>query len=167
SDTVFMIGLAICLLGFARGSFPLVLGGLVVAVLGRQTAVPVAIAAALWVLFAPSWRSRRWSYAAAIALVPLGLWLALHFAADSFADPERGGLHDLTVLGFLTGPKSFADHLGRIAIGLVVPCALVLGAWLRTRAEVPWVALLLAAAIVVQPLVLGPAQTGANVTRLP
>src|SRR5262249_2200821 len=56
--------------------------------------------------------------------------------------------------------------LGRIAVGIVVPCALVLGAWLRTRGVVPWVALLLAAAVVVQPLVLGPASTGGNETRL-
>jgi hypothetical protein len=166
SDTVFMLGLSACLLGFVRGSFPLVLGGLLLAALGRQTAVPVAIAAALWVAFAPAWRSARYRYAASAALLPVGLWIGLHFAADGFADPERGGVHDLTAVGYLSDVGDIAGHLGRVALGILVPCALVAGAWLRTRGDVPRGALLLAAAVVVQPLVLGPASAGGNETRL-
>jgi hypothetical protein len=85
SDGVFLLGLALCLLGFARGSFALVLGGLLVGVLGRQTAVPVAFAAAVWAAHAPAWRHARYRHATATALVPVALWLVLHFAADGFA----------------------------------------------------------------------------------
>jgi hypothetical protein len=166
SDAVFLLGLALCLLGFARGSFAIVVGGLLVGVLGRQTAVPVAFAAAVWAAYAPAWRHARYGYATATALAPVALWLVLHFAADSFANPEPGGLDDLTVTGFLTGPGALAHHLGRIALGVLVPCALAAGAWLRTRGDVPRGALLLAAAVVVQPLVLGPASAGGNETRL-
>src|SRR5262249_39184971 len=42
SDGVFCLGLAVTLLGFVTGRFELVLGGLVLGTLGRQTAVPVA-----------------------------------------------------------------------------------------------------------------------------
>ena len=166
SDAVFLLGLALCLLGFARGSFALVLAGLLVGVLGRQTAVPVAFAAALWAAYAPAWRHARYRFAAATALVPLALWLVLHFSANGFADPERGGWHDLTVIGFLSDTDDLGDHLGRIVLGILVPCALVAGAWLRTRGDVPRGALLLAAAVIVQPLVLGPASTGGNEARL-
>ena len=164
SDGVFCLGLAVTLLGFVTGRFELVLGGLVLGTLGRQTAVPVAFAAAIWTAMAPAWRSRRWSYAAATALVPLGLWLALHFTADSFADPERGGFRDLTVFGY--GAHGLADHLGRIALGILVPSALVLGAWLRVGGHLPRGSLLLAATVVAQTLVLGPTSNGHNEPRL-
>jgi hypothetical protein len=166
SDAVFMLGLSVCLLGFVRGSFGLVLGGLLLSVLARQTGVPVALGAAVWVAVAPAWRHVRYRYATATALLPVGLWVVLHFAAEGFADPERGGWHDLTVIGYLSDAGDLGGHLGRVALGILVPCALVAGAWLRTRGDVPRGALLLAAAVVAQPLVLGPASAGGNETRL-
>ena len=42
SDGIFCLGLAVALLGFAAGRFELVLGGLALATIGRQTAVPVS-----------------------------------------------------------------------------------------------------------------------------
>lgn len=166
SDGVFLLGFSLCLLGFVRGWLALVVGGLVVAVLGRQTGVPVALAAALWAFFAPAWRNVRWWAAAATGFVPLGLWLVLHFASSSFASPERGGIQDLTAVGFLSDLGDVSGHLGRVLLGVLVPSALVAGAWMRTRGDVPRGALLLAAVVVVQPLVLGPASTGGNETRL-
>jgi hypothetical protein len=166
SDGVFLLGLSLSLLGFVLGSFGLVLGGLVLGVLGRQTGVPVAFAAAIWVAMAPAWRPTRWLRAGAVALVPLALWLALHLAADGFAESQRGGIHDLTGIGFLSDLGDVSAHLGRVLLGILVPGALVAGAWLRTRGDVPRGALLLAAAVAVQPLVLGPTSTGGNETRL-
>jgi hypothetical protein len=164
SDGVFVLGLSAMLLGFVSGRFELALGGLVLGTLGRQSAVPVALAAALWVLAAPAWRRRRVVYAATILLVPLGLWLALHFAVGSFADPQPGPFRDLTVLGY--DPRGFADHLGRIALGILVPSALVAGAWARTRGRLPRGALLAAGAVVAQTLVLGPTSNSHNEPRL-
>jgi len=166
SDAVFVLGLSVCLLGFVDGRFALVLAGLTLSVLGRQTGVPVAFAAALWVAHAPAWRHARWRRTALVALLPLGTWLALHFGADRFAMAQRGGLHDLSVLGYLTGPRAFLSHLGRTALPILVPCALAGGAWLRTRGDVPRGPLLLAAAVVVQPLLLGPSSAGENEPRL-
>ena len=64
------------------------------------------------------------------------------------------------------GAHDLADHLGRIALGILVPAALVLGGWLRTGGRVPRGALLLAAAVVAQTLVLGPTSNGDNEPRL-
>ncbi len=152
-DAVFVVGLSLMLLGFARGRFVPVLAGLVVATLGRQTAIPVALAAAVWVAAAPAWRHARWRYAAATALVPLAVYSVLYLVAEGFADPQRESFHDRTVLGF--GAHGLVSHLGRTALGVLVPSALVLGAWLRTRAHVPRGPLLVAAAIVAQPVLLG------------
>jgi hypothetical protein len=180
SDGVFCLGLSVTLLGFAGGRFELVLGGLLVGMLGRQTMVGVAIAAALWTALTPAWRARRWPYTTAAVMLPVGLWLVLHFVADSFAQAELGGIHDLTVLGFLTKPGALAGHVGRAAIGVLLPCALIAGAWLRARDEsepaseaaseagtgIPRGPLLVAAAVIVQPLLLGPTSAGHNETRL-
>jgi hypothetical protein len=166
SDAVFLLGLALVLYGFVRGRLMIVLAGLVVALLGRQTAVPVALAAAVWAAAAPAWRHARWRVAAACALVPGVLYLVLRVVADDFAIPHVGPVDEMTVIGYLKGPDLFVEHVGRILIGIVVPAALVLGAWLRTRAPLPRGALLLAAVIVAQPLVLGPSSTGDNEPRL-
>src|SRR5262249_45697925 len=140
--------------------------GLVLGVLGRQTAVPVGFAAALWVAFSPAWLHVRYRYAAVTALAPVGIWLALHFGTMSFSFGERGGVHALTIVGYLSDPSGLAGHLGRVVIAVVVPWALIAGAWIRTRGDVPRGALLVAAVIVLQPVALGPTSAGDNEPRL-
>ena len=166
SDGLFLAGLAATLLGFVRGRFALVLAGLVVATLGRQTAVPVALVAALWVLLAPAWRPRRIAAAAATVVAPVATYLVLRTVGDGFASPHIGDREDLTVLGFLASPSLFAEHVARTGLGIAVPAALVLGLWWRTRAHLPRGPLLVAAAIVAQPFLLGPSSAGDNETRL-
>ena len=65
SDGIFVLGLSLTLLGFAQERLAVVLVGLTIAMLGRQTAIPVGVAAALWAAFVPSWRQERWRRAAA------------------------------------------------------------------------------------------------------
>jgi hypothetical protein len=154
------------LLGFVRGRYTVVLAGIAVATLGRQTAVPVALVAALWVFAAPAWRPRRVPAAAGILLVPAGMYLVLRTVGAGFANPEVGDLHDLTVVGFLASPSLFVEHVTRTAVGIAVPVALVSGLWWRTRAHLPRGPLLVAAVIVAQPFLLGPASTGDNEPRL-
>ena len=77
-----------------------------------------------------------------------------------------GGVHDLSVLGFFTSPWQLVLHLGRVTLGVMVPAGLALGAWLRTRNPLPRGALLVAAAVAAQPLVLGPSSNGGNEPRL-
>jgi hypothetical protein len=166
TDGVFVLGLAVTLLGFARTSLPLVAVGLVVAVLGRQTAIPVAVAAAVWIATGHDWRSARWRAAAAALLAPAAVYLIVRIVADGFAVPRSSDLEQSTVVGYLDSLGETADHLGRIVVGIAVPAALVLGAWLRSRGSWPAGPLLLAAAVVVQPLLLGPATNGDNEPRL-
>lgn len=166
SDGVFVLGLSLTLLGFTRSRLALVVAGLVVATIGRQTALPVALAASAWTFASPAWRHARWRAVLLCALVPGAVHLVLREAAGAFAMGRNASFSDLTVLGFLTGPRPFAEHLGRVALGIVVPCALVLGAWLRTRDRLPRGPLLLAAAVAVQPLLLGPVSNGGNEPRL-
>jgi hypothetical protein len=166
SDGVFVLGLALVLLGFARGSFPLVLGGLVVGLLGRQTAVPVAVVAAAWLAAAPGLRAGRVVRAMSALAVPAVVYLVVRTVADGFAIPRATRWDDSTLVGYLDSVGELGEHLGRIVLGIAVPAALVLGAWLRTRRSLPWGPLLAAAVVVVQPLVLGPATNGNNEPRL-
>jgi hypothetical protein len=166
TDGVFVLGLGLTLLGFGRISLRLVVLGLVVAVVGRQTAVPVAAAAALWIVAGEAWRPARWRAAAATLLAPVAVYLIVRTVADGFAVPRSTNLEDSTVVGYFDSLGEVADHFGRIVVGIAVPAALVLGAWLRRRPPWPAGPLLLAAAVVVQPLVLGPATNGNNEPRL-
>lgn len=166
SDGIFVLGLSILLLGLVRRSPWSAAVGLGVATLGRQSAIPVALAVAAFVAFHPAWRPLRRQAVAACLLVPAALYLALHVLSDPFSRPRPAGIDDLTVIGYLTGVRPFADHVGRIALGIAVPMALVVGAWLRTRRPVPWGPLLVAAAVAGQPLLLGPLANSSNEPRL-
>jgi hypothetical protein len=166
SDGVFILGLSVALLGFTRERFPVAVAGLMLATIGRQTAVPVGAAASIWVFLIRDWRATRWQRAGLCVLIPAAIYAALHFVADPFASPGVGGLHDVSVLGFLTGVRPIAEHLGRVALGLAVPTALVLGAWQRSRMRLLCGPVLVAAAVALQPVVLGPASNGSNEPRL-
>jgi hypothetical protein len=169
SDAVFLLGVSLALLGFVRGTFALILAGIVLAVVGRQTAVPVAVVAAIWVAVSPTWRG-RWGFAATTLLIPLATYGAIHAVAARFALPSEG-LSTVTIAG--AAPRALGEHVARSALGILVPTAIVLGAWarLRTRAAVPRGtvtrgALFTAAVVVVQPLLLAPTWASHNEPRL-
>jgi hypothetical protein len=166
SDGVFVLGLSVLLLGFARGSLGVAIAGLALATIGRQTALPVAVVAAVLAAFHPSWRAVRAQAVGAFVLVPAAIYVVLYVVSDSFSRPRPAGLDDLTVIGFMTGLRPIADHVGRVGLGIVVPGALVMGAWLRTRRPLPWTPLLVAAAVAAQPLLLGPLANKSNEPRL-
>ena len=166
SDAVFVLGVSVLLLGFARGRFWIVLLGLALGTAGRQTMVPVAAVAGAWAFVAPAWSHARWRVAAACIALPAGIYIALNLAARGFGYPEPGGIHDLSVLGFFTSPWRLVEHFGRVTLGVMVPAGLALGAWLRTRNPLPRGALLVAAFVAAQPLVLGPSSNGGNEPRL-
>ena len=166
SDATLVLGVSILLLGFARGRLWIVLFGLALGTAGRQTMVPVAVVASAWAFVAPAWRHARWQAAAACLALPAAIYAALNIAARRFGYPEPGGLHDLSVLGFFSSPWQLVLHLGRVTLGVMAPAALALGACLRTRNPLPRGALLVAAAVASQPLVLGPSSNGGNEPRL-
>ena len=167
TDAVLVLGESLLLLGFVRGRLWLVLLGLVVGTVGRQTMVPAALVAAVWAYRTPAWRPRRLQAAATCAVLPGATYLVLNVVARRFGYPEPGGWHDLSVLGFFDeGWWATTQHFGRVFLGVGVPGGLALGAWLRTRNDVPWGALLVGAAIAGQPFVLGPSSNGGNEPRL-
>jgi hypothetical protein len=166
SDATLVLGVAVVLLGFARGRLWIVLLGLAVGTAGRQTMVPVAVVAAVWAFLAPAWRAYRWRAATACIALPVAIYVALNLAARRFDYPEPGGWHDLSVLGFFSSTKALVEHFGRVTLGIAVPAGLALGAWLRTRNPLPRGALLVAAAVAAQPIVLGPSSNGGNEPRL-
>jgi hypothetical protein len=97
ADSVFIIGGALALLGLLRASPWLLVGGLVVATLGRSESVfSLALLAPIGVLVSPDWRplprGRRWSSAAASLLVPLGVYGLIVIADDSFSRPRPSRL---------------------------------------------------------------------------
>lgn len=170
-DLVLIAGVAVLLLGLVAARPAVVCAGLALAIAGRQTALLVAPAAAVWIFAGGAWRARaprRRAGAAVLALlVTGGLYAVIVAVSASFTHPFSPQIPGDTVLPLLDEPSRYGDlarHAGRVAEPLAVPAGLLLGAWLARRRiaagrPLPvelWLALLVAAAIVVQPLAIGP-----------
>lgn len=176
-DLVFVLGLAICMLGLRHQSRAQIVSGLLVAVLGRQTAVAVAPVAALWVLWGPSRRpvptqsesrSTRWATAAVVLLVTVGVLAAVKRLTMSFTEYyEPSLLHNSVFnrLNDLPGAGSeLISHFLRLGLPLAVPLAALIGlitvvGW-RSVPPACWASLAIVAAIVAQPSVTDPAFAG-------
>jgi hypothetical protein len=168
-DPVFVLGIGICLLGMRVRSTRVLLLGLVVALLGRQTAVVAAPVLAAWVLLDPRWRSqsdgrRAWPTAAAALAVTAVLFMAIRILCARFSIHfEPTGLHD-TVFNLVSGlpgtATEMAAHFARLAVPLLVPLAVfgtlaaVVG-WRRVPLA-SWACLALCVAIIAQPAVTDP-----------
>jgi len=160
ADALFLLGLATAVWALVADEGGVLVAGLLLATLGRQTAVPLAVVAALLLL-----ARRHYCAAATAVLLPGLLYVVLRVVAERFSN---GGAVDSSssVGSALDHPHELASHLGRMALVLAVPAAVAGGAWLRTRV-VPAVApLALAAGVVVQPLVLNPEWVAKNEPRL-
>lgn len=167
ADAVFGLGLVVTLLGLVRGRLALVVLGLAVATVGRQTAVPAALALAV-VLALPRTsflfgRGARLGGAAAAALLPLGIYAAVKTVAHGFSVADLPPLDELTILA--DGPRQLASHVGRLGLGLAFPLA-ALAACLGLRAREAVAPLVLGAAIVAQPFVLTSSWIDFNEPRL-
>jgi hypothetical protein len=137
ADSVFIIGGALALLGLLRANPWLLVGGLVVATLGRSESVfSLAVLAPIGVLLSPDWRRltpvRRWLSAGAALLVPLGNYGLIVIADDSFSRRDHPGFWGLTVFGDLRDLPGSAGTIGlhgsRVVIGVVGAAALIVGA---------------------------------------
>ena len=160
ADALFLLGLALAVLAFERDDIELLVAGLVLATLGRQTAVPVALAAAALLAIA-----RRFRAAVLVALTPVLVYAVLRIVASSFA--AGGALAGASsVVSALGDPHTLADHLGRMGLALALPLALIAGTWLRTGVPPGTAPVVLAAAVIVQPLVLSPDWVIRNEPRL-
>ena len=170
SDAVFLLGFSLLLLGFTDRRTSLVVVGILVATLGRQTAVPLGIVAAITIFF--TWeRQRRRTTSAVVLVACLGVSIAEWLVARSFATPGTADFRTSTLFGSLGHPIRLVVHGGivggdaRAVLGILIPLAVIAGAWLRGRRP-PGVPTLLTAAVLVQPFLLSPTWLVNNQPRL-
>jgi hypothetical protein len=132
SDLVFELALAVVLLGAVRRSVALVLAGLAVGVLARQTMLVVAPVVVAWIALAGDWRRpdgrRAWIAAGAAIVVPVVAYMVVQAGAADFA--ARGyGLTRLTIVDTVMDlPDTASDlgnHFAHVAIVLIVVTALL------------------------------------------
>ncbi|OBA82414.1 hypothetical protein A5642_27340 [Mycolicibacterium mucogenicum] len=172
-DLVFVIGLGASLYGVRSRRVPQVLAGLVVAVLGRQSAIGVAPVLALWVLLDPAWRSSvsirvRVTIAAVAVVLTTALYSGVRAFTARFTIPyEPSLLHDSVLKRIADLPAAASElitHAARTMAPLIVPVALIIVlvislGWRRVTFRC-WGSLVVAASLVVQPLMIDPAWTG-------
>ena len=168
-DVFFVLGLGICLFGLQKHSARVLITGLVVAVLGRQTAILVAPASAIWILCDPRWqlgagRRRPWPTALFGVAVTFAIFGIISVWSKRFSyDYEPSPLHDSIMNLVVELPASAAKlvgHFARTAIPLVVAfavfCALLFIVGRRNVNFPTWGGILIAAAITVQPAAIDP-----------
>jgi len=173
SDVVFQLGLAVALLGaLSRRSWTLVVG-VVVAVLARQTIIVVAPILAVWLLVEGRGRPgvrRRLVTALVTAVSPFAVLAGLDQLTRPFTTSFSPQVPEDTVLPLVAELPAtagvLADHLLRVAAPLLLVLSLLLAlAVVQLRRRQPFAAevylcAVVAAAIVSQPLVIGPTFPG-------
>jgi hypothetical protein len=172
-DEVFVLGLALLVLGLVRTRFPVVLAGALVALAGRQTALLVLPVAALWILVDPQWatvaRSGRRVRAAVVVITGIALYGVILTIVASFDYPFGPDSASDTIIFSPPSLHDLVAHVGRCAIPFVVPGAVLLAVlgvlWRAGFGPRAWplrlgLLLTLSAAIVVQPLLITPEYPG-------
>lgn len=170
-DTLFVLGLAVALLGLLRVKPLMLAGGIAVALVGRQTALLVALAALLWIAWGPGWhergRERRARDAVTVLASTAIVYVAILLIVRPFTRTFAPSFPDDTIFALLkpSGLHDLATHVARVAQPLIVPgtmlivvLALAWRAGIRPR-TLPfrfWGCLLIAAAVVAQPLFISP-----------
>jgi len=161
-DAVFALGLAGVVAGLAARRDAATLVALGVAAAARQTALPVGLVAAVIILE----RSRRPARAVAFAVVPLVIYLVQHAVAARFSIPVASRW-EITVFAEPGSPQLLAKHVLLVMLPLLPALGLLLGGVVgRGVPSDIVVPVALAAAVVVQPLVLSPGWVNQNEQRL-
>jgi hypothetical protein len=182
-DEAFVIGTAIVMWGLVTVRFAGVFAGAVISILGRQTALLAIPAAAAWLYAGSGWRGRPTrqrvaSIALPVAIVAI-LYAVIKLSITSFTvayAPSIPGDTVIPVIGHPGGASTFAAHIARTAVPLVLWAGAVGGVfvglvWAGRRLRPPvefWCAVLIGASISVQPLAISPEFAGfeANEQRL-
>lgn len=186
ADLLFALGVLISILGVIEQRLELILAGVAWGTLARQSEVPVAIALAAWVAFAPGWRDAAPLVRALRAVATLALTGAIYGAEVAIAAPFSAHttpgfahftiLSDLEHLSSRTGlgqhfVRSFNGLLGVGALLLVALAVLVrgrdgVGNAARALPAGFWGCALVAGAVILQPIVFSPEYAAHNETRL-
>lgn len=181
ADLLFEIGLVTSLLGLLRGRYSLVLAGVAIATLARQTELPAALVTAAWVYAGPGWaaasRPRRLARAACVLASAAGIYLAEVVIAAPFSLADTPDFTHWFLIADLEALPSDAGTLGqhflRCVNGLLAVTGLLavaIASTLRDRhgrcsAYIAWT-LGLAAAVIVQPVLFSAEFAAHNETRL-
>jgi hypothetical protein len=181
-DMVFVLGLALTLLGLLQARLPVVLWGGLIAVLGRQNAVVFLPAALVWLWLGDGWRGRSPAQLI-IACVGLAAMIVLpYIVLGKLTAPfSERGLENEALTGlwmWLQSPASgkarqFVEYLLRMNICLLMPSFVLVGGLLASRSrpalrDIPravWLALLIAAALYGFAFLGGPDLFMSGVTR--
>jgi hypothetical protein len=172
ADMAFELGLVILLLGLVERRARVVLFGVAVATVARQTGLFVGPAAAVWVMWGPGWsalpRRRRLQVAALCVFLPVGLYCALSLFVRRFSYHFSPRIFGDTLLPWLEHPSgrvgAIANHVLHCASPLVLVSALAVALLVGARRADPhwwppvsfWAALVIAAAVDAQPLLITP-----------
>jgi hypothetical protein len=143
-DITFVLALAITLHGLITRRYWLALAGVVLATLTRQTALPMTLALAWWVVFGEGWRdastAARVARGCAIIVVPVAVFVAMVAISAPFSYSDTPSIVGLTILGNLEQlPSTFGalvNHAVRVANSLFAVISLTgvtLLAWHRAR----------------------------------
>jgi hypothetical protein len=166
SDGILVLGVAITLLGMIEERPWVAIGGSLIAVLGRETGIAVVGVVVVWLLF-----ERRAAPAAVALVAPLAAFGVVKSIGESFAtsDPSLRTFTVLTPISRLPGSaRELIDHFGRVVIAAPTALAILASAWFvarRTPRSLA-IAVILAAAVMLQPAVFNPDWVQHNETRL-
>ena len=145
------------------------IGGVALAALGRQTAVPLALAAAIGLVLV--WGKRPGLRLAALAIAAaVAVFCAEWLVARPFSTAGSGDVSTFTFVRSLGHPvrllhSGIVNADARAFLGVLVALGLIAGAWARGRRP-ELVPSLLAVAVFVQPFLLAPSYVGHNSTRI-
>lgn len=182
ADLLLDAAVLMTILGLLERRYWLVVLSIAIGTFARQTDIPVAVAAAVWLLADPGSRDVRLStrlLRAGFALaVSGGLYAVLVVVSAPFSAQTTPSFSHFTLLADLgslpTGAGQLGQHFLRCINGLLsVGALLVVGLLLKrqdhSRAPLPfafWGCLLIALAIILQPVVFSPQYAAHNETRL-
>jgi hypothetical protein len=182
-DPVFVTGITIVLWALVAQRLAWVVGGALIALFGRQTALLAVPAAMPWLYAGEGWRERP-RRQRVLAIAGIVAMLAVVYAAQklitsSFTYEFAPSIPGNTILPVLGDPGTLSQLAGqtaRVAAPLAVVTACLAGVLIgMARSGAPlrlpvefWTSLLVAAAIVAQPFLISPNFEGfeGNVARL-
>ncbi|MCS6815159.1 MAG: hypothetical protein NZ772_16515 [Cyanobacteria bacterium] len=182
-DVVFVLGTAVILWGLVAVQGTIVVAGLALGAIGRQTALLVIPGLLLWIWKSAEWQSQSWParlrITVAIVLTPSLIYLLTAQLAHQFALPSINTVILTRLLTWMASPEFswllLGDHCLRLVMPMLAIASLLLGVAvarstspLSTQSQTLAIiaCLLMTVGVIAQPFIAGPAITGQNATRL-
>lgn len=180
NDSLFVFGAALALEGLFFRRHLLILTGVAVAALSRQTAVMLFPGIVFYLAFGTPWRNGHrgeyvwkragvWIAGASLSLV-VGILFITGKLVEGFSKPSVTAETVYGVFPWLLSPQftlpAFAEHILRCVLPLFCGLLLLVMENPRKWSLEAWACFLMSAAIAAQPFLAGPALTGQNAGRL-